>query len=51
MPDEHLRQLARKRVLRLCDWCFTSHRRCYDGCRQFTVKTWKEYRLRQWRSQ
>lgn len=47
--DSHLRELARKRVLRLCDWCFKSNRRCYDSVRTFTVKTWKAYRQKQWR--
>lgn len=51
MPDEHLRKLARKRLLRLCDWCFTSNRRCQDSRRKFTKKTWKAYRRTQWRSQ
>lgn len=47
---EWAQKAIKRRVIRLCDRCLKSWRRCYDSTKRGYKphQTWKEHRGRQW---
>lgn len=39
---------VKSKDIRLCSICLKNKKRCGDSVRQYTVKSWKNYRKSQW---